>query len=192
MLRSPAATSERATRRSRSWSAATRRRSQRSSRSCGSWAPTSFCRAAPAPGSTPRWRTRSPSPARCWRPSSRSPTRRRAGLDTRRVLQSIGAGSAASWSLANLAPRILDGDFAPGFYVKHFVKDMRIALESAAEMGLDAARASRPPSGSTTFSRPVAVRISARRRCGFSTPTRRHAVREGIDRSARASSAAEA
>jgi 3-hydroxyisobutyrate dehydrogenase len=59
-----------------------------------------------------------------------------AGLDTRRVLQSIGAGSAASWSLANLAPRILDGDFAPGFYVKHFVKDMRIALESAAEMDL--------------------------------------------------------
>jgi 3-hydroxyisobutyrate dehydrogenase len=60
----------------------------------------------------------------------------RAGLDTRRVLQSIGAGSAASWSLANLAPRILDDDFAPGFYVKHFIKDMRIALESAAEMGI--------------------------------------------------------
>jgi len=61
---------------------------------------------------------------------------RSAGLDERRVLESIGAGSAASWSLANLAPRILDGDFAPGFYVKHFIKDMRIALESAAEMGL--------------------------------------------------------
>ena len=60
-----------------------------------------------------------------------------AGLDPRRVLLSIGAGSAASWSLANLAPRILDGNFAPGFYVKHFVKDMRIALESAAEMGIE-------------------------------------------------------
>jgi 3-hydroxyisobutyrate dehydrogenase len=60
-----------------------------------------------------------------------------AGLDTRRVLQSIGAGSAASWSLTNLAPRILDGDFAPGFYVKHFIKDMRIALESAAEMEIE-------------------------------------------------------
>ena len=59
-----------------------------------------------------------------------------AGLDTQRVLLSIGAGSAASWSLANLAPRILDGNFAPGFYVKHFIKDMRIALESAAEMGI--------------------------------------------------------
>ncbi len=61
---------------------------------------------------------------------------RAAGLDERRVLLSIGAGSAASWSLANLAPRILDGDFAPGFYVKHFVKDMRIALESAAEVNI--------------------------------------------------------
>jgi len=61
----------------------------------------------------------------------------RAGLDPRRVLASITAGSAASWSLANLAPRILDGDFAPGFFVKHFVKDMRIAVESAESMGLD-------------------------------------------------------
>ena len=60
-----------------------------------------------------------------------------AGLDPRTVLESIGAGSAASWSLANLAPRILDGNFAPGFYVKHFVKDMRIAMSSAEEMGLD-------------------------------------------------------
>jgi 3-hydroxyisobutyrate dehydrogenase len=61
----------------------------------------------------------------------------KAGLDPRRVLDSIGAGSAASWSLANLAPRILDGNFAPGFYVKHFVKDMRIALQAAHEMELD-------------------------------------------------------
>ena len=60
-----------------------------------------------------------------------------AGLDPRRVLDSIGAGSAASWSLANLAPRILDGNFGPGFYVKHFVKDLRIALASAEETGID-------------------------------------------------------
>lgn len=60
-----------------------------------------------------------------------------AGLNPRTVLESIGAGSAASWSLANLAPRILDGNFAPGFFVKHFVKDMRIAMDSATEMGLD-------------------------------------------------------
>jgi 3-hydroxyisobutyrate dehydrogenase len=62
---------------------------------------------------------------------------RATGLDPRRVLESIGAGSAASWSLANLAPRVLDGDFAPGFFVKHFVKDLRIALASAEEAGMD-------------------------------------------------------
>ena len=62
---------------------------------------------------------------------------RAAGLDPRRVLDSIGAGSAASWSLANLAPRILDGNFAPGFFVKHFIKDMRLALESAEDLGID-------------------------------------------------------
>jgi 3-hydroxyisobutyrate dehydrogenase len=60
-----------------------------------------------------------------------------AGLDPRRVLDSIGAGSAASWSLANLAPRILAGDLGPGFYVKHFVKDLKIALASAEEANID-------------------------------------------------------
>jgi len=62
---------------------------------------------------------------------------RAAGLDPRRVLDSISAGSAASWSLQNLGPRILDGDFAPGFFVKHFIKDMRLALESAEELGVE-------------------------------------------------------
>lgn len=57
------------------------------------------------------------------------------GLDPATVLESITAGSAASWSLQNLAPRILGDDFAPGFYVKHFVKDLRIALDAAAEAG---------------------------------------------------------
>jgi 3-hydroxyisobutyrate dehydrogenase len=60
-----------------------------------------------------------------------------AGLDPARVLESIGAGSAGSWSLANYAPRMLAGDFAPGFYVKHFIKDMRIARDSAGELGID-------------------------------------------------------
>ena len=59
-----------------------------------------------------------------------------AGLDPQTVLQSISGGAAGSWSLTNLAPRILKGDFAPGFYVKHFIKDMGIALQSAREMGL--------------------------------------------------------
>jgi 3-hydroxyisobutyrate dehydrogenase len=59
-----------------------------------------------------------------------------AGLDPARVLDSIGAGSAGSWQLANYAPRMLGGDFAPGFYVKHFIKDMRIARDEAAAMGI--------------------------------------------------------
>ncbi|WP_127529626.1 NAD(P)-dependent oxidoreductase [Paenibacillus kobensis] len=59
-----------------------------------------------------------------------------AGLDQTTVLRSIGSGAAASWSLTNLAPRVIAGDYAPGFYVKHFVKDIRIALDSAAELGL--------------------------------------------------------
>lgn len=61
----------------------------------------------------------------------------KAGLDPARVIGSIGGGAAASWSLNNLAPRALKCDFAPGFYVKHFLKDMRIALESASEMNLE-------------------------------------------------------
>jgi len=61
---------------------------------------------------------------------------RAAGLDPRTVLRSISNGSAGSWQLANLAPRMLDGNFAPGFYVKHFLKDLRIALDSAKSMGI--------------------------------------------------------
>ncbi|MDQ8735997.1 NAD(P)-dependent oxidoreductase [Paenibacillus sp. LHD-38] len=61
---------------------------------------------------------------------------KRAGLEPSRVLKSIEAGAAGSWSLSNLGPRIINGDFAPGFYVKHFMKDIQIALESADEMGL--------------------------------------------------------
>jgi len=59
-----------------------------------------------------------------------------AGLDAQKMLQSTGGGGAASWSLQNLAPRILSGNFAPGFYVKHFCKDLAIALASAKEMNL--------------------------------------------------------
>jgi 3-hydroxyisobutyrate dehydrogenase len=61
---------------------------------------------------------------------------KRAGLDPERVLMTIGGGAAASWSLSNLAPRMIKGDFEPGFYVKHFVKDMKIALEEAEYMGI--------------------------------------------------------
>src|SRR5699024_9007868 len=59
---------------------------------------------------------------------------RKAGLNPETVLESITNGAAGSWSLSNLAPRMLQHDFAPGFYVKHFIKDMGIALESAEQM----------------------------------------------------------
>ncbi len=62
----------------------------------------------------------------------------KAGLDPAQVLESIGAGAASSWALANLAPRILAGDFAPGFFVRHFLKDIGLALEEAQALGLDA------------------------------------------------------
>ncbi|MGK0187800.1 MAG: 3-hydroxyisobutyrate dehydrogenase [Verrucomicrobiales bacterium] len=62
---------------------------------------------------------------------------KKSGLDPATVLQSIESGAAGSWSLTNLAPRILNDDFAPGFFVKHFLKDMRIAIESAEAMHLD-------------------------------------------------------
>ncbi|RME71594.1 MAG: NAD(P)-dependent oxidoreductase [Verrucomicrobia bacterium] len=59
------------------------------------------------------------------------------GLDQQRVLDSIASGAAGSWSLSNLAPRVLRGDFQPGFMIKHFRKDLGIALEAAREAGLD-------------------------------------------------------
>jgi 3-hydroxyisobutyrate dehydrogenase len=62
----------------------------------------------------------------------------KAGLDPAQVHASISGGAAGGWAMANLAPRALAGNFAPGFYVKHILKDMRIALDSAAEVGFDA------------------------------------------------------
>ncbi len=60
----------------------------------------------------------------------------KAGLDLKTVLQSVGGGAAASWSLNNLGPRIMDRNFEPGFFVEHFIKDMGIALEEAKRMNL--------------------------------------------------------
>jgi len=62
---------------------------------------------------------------------------KKAGLDPERVLQSISTGAASSWSLTNLVPRMVKEDFEPGFYIKHFIKDMTIALEEADKMGMD-------------------------------------------------------
>ncbi len=60
----------------------------------------------------------------------------KAGLDLPTMLSSISGGAAACWSLSNLAPRALRRDFAPGFFVEHFVKDMGIALDEARRMNL--------------------------------------------------------
>ncbi len=60
----------------------------------------------------------------------------KAGLDLEQVLQSVGTGAAGSWSLNNLGPRIIAGNFDPGFFVEHFLKDMGIALAEARQMKL--------------------------------------------------------
>lgn len=59
-----------------------------------------------------------------------------AGLDLKTMLSSISGGAAACWALSNLAPRILQRDFDPGFFVEHFIKDMGIALGEAEKMNL--------------------------------------------------------
>ena len=61
---------------------------------------------------------------------------KRAGLNLDTMLQSIRGGAAACWTLDNLAPRVLKGNFDPGFFVDHFVKDMGIALEECARMNI--------------------------------------------------------
>jgi 3-hydroxyisobutyrate dehydrogenase len=60
----------------------------------------------------------------------------KAGLDIETVLKSVSGGAAGSWSLTNYGPRILANNLDPGFYVEHFIKDMRIALQEAARMKL--------------------------------------------------------
>lgn len=61
----------------------------------------------------------------------------RVGLDVEKMLSAISGGAAGSWQIDHMAPRALHGDHAPGFYIKHFIKDMRIIQEVAQEKGLD-------------------------------------------------------
>lgn len=61
---------------------------------------------------------------------------KKAGLDLSTMLGSISAGAAGSWQMSNMAPRMLAGDFQPGFFIKHYLKDMGIALTEAADFGL--------------------------------------------------------
>ena len=58
------------------------------------------------------------------------------GLDEEAVIGVIGKGAASSWLINNLGPKIVRGDYDPGFYVEHFIKDMGIALEEAAACDL--------------------------------------------------------
>ncbi len=60
----------------------------------------------------------------------------KAGLDLSTVMKSVSSGAAGSWSLTNLAPRIMQNDFDPGFFVEHYMKDMGIALAEAKKMNL--------------------------------------------------------
>jgi len=60
----------------------------------------------------------------------------KAGLDLDKVLTTLGGGGANTWSLANYGPRILKEDYSPGFFVKHFIKDLGIALAEAEKMDI--------------------------------------------------------
>jgi 3-hydroxyisobutyrate dehydrogenase len=60
----------------------------------------------------------------------------KAGLNLETVLESVASGAAGSWSLSNYGPRIIAGNFDPGFFVEHFIKDMGIALAESRRMGL--------------------------------------------------------
>ncbi|MDF9823875.1 3-hydroxyisobutyrate dehydrogenase [Breznakia sp. PF5-3] len=57
-------------------------------------------------------------------------------LDADTVLKAIGSGAAQSWQLTNMAPRVLKKDFDPGFFIKHFTKDMRIAKAELEKVGI--------------------------------------------------------
>lgn len=61
----------------------------------------------------------------------------KADLDLEKVIATLSGGSAANWSLSNYAPRILQENYTPGFFVKHFIKDLKIALAEAEKVGLD-------------------------------------------------------
>lgn len=61
---------------------------------------------------------------------------KKAGLNVESVIEQVGSGAAGNWSLTNYSPRILQKDYSPGFFVKHFIKDLNIALDEAEKMEL--------------------------------------------------------
>lgn len=62
---------------------------------------------------------------------------KKVGLDVQTMLDSISQGAAGSWQMTNNAPRIMKGDLNPGFYIKHFIKDMSIAADEAKDVSLE-------------------------------------------------------
>jgi len=61
----------------------------------------------------------------------------KAGLDLDEAIKAVGSGAAGSWSINNLGPRIVQRNFDPGFFVEHFIKDMKIAVSESKRMGLN-------------------------------------------------------
>ncbi|MBY0756752.1 NAD(P)-dependent oxidoreductase [Clostridium sardiniense] len=62
---------------------------------------------------------------------------KKVGLDVDKMLDSISKGAAGSWQMSNMAPRMLKGDFDPGFFIKHYIKDMKIADDEAKDVNLE-------------------------------------------------------
>ncbi|MEL3900026.1 MAG: NAD(P)-dependent oxidoreductase [Treponema phagedenis] len=58
-------------------------------------------------------------------------------LDPQKMIEALSGGAAASWQLSNNGKKVIDRDFAPGFFVKHFLKDLNIALKAAEEVDLN-------------------------------------------------------
>ena len=60
-----------------------------------------------------------------------------AGIDLTKIQESVSTGSGGSWQMSNMAPRAIAGNFDPGFYIKHFIKDMKIAVAEAQANQID-------------------------------------------------------
>lgn len=61
---------------------------------------------------------------------------RAANLNLEKIQAAVSTGSAASWQMSNMAPRIMAGNFDPGFFIKHFIKDMKIAVDEGKANGV--------------------------------------------------------
>ena len=60
-----------------------------------------------------------------------------AGIDLTQIQEAVSTGSGGSWQMTNMAPRAIAGNFDPGFYIKHFIKDMKIAVKEAKTNNID-------------------------------------------------------